>query len=320
MPRYDRIIWMTFTSWFGWVYPTTSNSTTEDITSDWQYLMDATEELARTHDERRAAEMRTELARLNRMTNSISYRTRINEWVRVSMEGMPKETLDILNGSRLDASKRDKICRDLIRSVATFWLYTLRVHFAELTDEFDLRWYEQPYKKNICGSLVAMSFHASHPANQKGLSVLYIRDILWSIYLCLSREITNEIARSLTIDENDLLLDLVMSLLPNLIQLWKITAESVGSIADREGKLPSRWEQLEKREKERLNEIKKAGVNARYNDGPFDDLVRSAILERKAKERIGLAVNEVKASKAFLDKRDLLTRSLSLRIQPASCK
>lgn len=319
MKLYDRVMWSSFTSWVQWIYPVSNTNeipenTDEKLMSDWQYLLSTSEERAQREDEKRSQEVQSELRKIALISNSLTYRSRIHEFVRQSYSQLPEETRNLFEKSRLDASKRDKICRDLIRSVATFWLTVLHQRFPILSSDFSFRWYEQAYKKNICGSLVAMAFHASHPAQQKGLTCVYIQDILWAIYLSLSREISAELNRSLLPEENDLLLDLVLSLEPSLISLWSVTAESVGSIAEREGKLPQQWEVDTRREQKRIAEIKRQGVTARYNDGPVEDPIRKTIQERKAQQQSATkcTYDKVVNTGAIASRRDLLAQSLIL--------
>ena len=43
--------------------------------------------------------------------------------------------------------------------------------------------------------MASMAFHASHPATEKGLTIIIASDMLWSIHLSLSREISIELDR-----------------------------------------------------------------------------------------------------------------------------
>lgn len=308
-------MWNILTRMVGWVYPLStpplSNSSKqmdEDLIKDWQWLLSTSEEIALKQDERRSADIRKELDVIKKVTNSVKYRKCIFSEVTKYIDTLSLEMVTVLQNSRLDASKRDRIFRDIIRSVSGCWLlniltdifmardfnstcetnisenanflshpFDVSAFIASNPESFTSRWNEQPYKKNICGELASMAFYASHPTQEKGLTVPLITDILWSIHVCLSREISADLNRVLSTQEYEYLTRKVLSILPDLVSLWYTTTQKVGDIANRAGCLPEKWNLDRQKEDIRLATLKASGVSARYNDGPNDDLWRSHI-------------------------------------------
>lgn len=285
------------------------------LMADWEYLLSTTEQVYRLQSEKHGQEVRRELEKITRASSTVKYRSQIGTLVKEEYATLPATTLKILLESRLDASKRDKILRDLFKGVSTSWLSSMKKFFSPSQMEvFSSRWLEVPYKKGIISSLIAMAFHASHPASEKGLTIIIVSDMLWSIHLALTREITTELERPLSTEENEWILDKVRSLLPNLIVLWVKTATSVGSIASREGKLPQKWEidrELERsRHAKRKEEEIANGSFARYNDGPNDILWKSIRLNKQTRSKPQIPKKVLVEGPTFAERRQLLASSL----------
>lgn len=308
-------MWNLLTRMVGWIYPLStpplsnhSKSMDEDLIKDWQWLLSTGEEIALKQDERRSADIRKELDVIKKVTNSVKYRKCIFSEVTKYIDTLSPEMVSVLQNSRLDASKRDRIFRDIIRSVSQRWLLNILINIfmagdsgipyetiisentnflshpvdisafiASNPEAFTARWNEQPYKKNICGEIASMAFYASHPTQEKGLTVPLITDILWSMHVCLSREISTDLNRVLSPQEYEYLTQIVLSILQDLVSLWYKTTQKVGDISNRAGRLPEKWNLDRQKEDVRLATLKASGVSARYNDGPNDDLWRSHI-------------------------------------------
>ena len=112
-----------------------------------------------------------------------------------------------------------------------------------------------------------------------------------------------------------------MSLLPDLITLWVKTATSTGSIANREGKLPQKWEVERAQEKSRQAKRKEEeianGSFARYNDGPNDMLWKSIRVDKQSRHtRQGKHPEKKKIiveGPTFAERRQILASSLILK-------
>ena len=142
-------------------------------------------------------------------------------------------TMDLLKNSRLDGSKRNRIMCDVIREAAATWKERLVSRFPHLADEWD----EHAYEKGLVGELIVLAFQASASAQQIGLTERVLSDILWSIYLGVSRKLPTP----LPIEDTELVLGLVIGCAPSIIQAWKKVVEITGSISEREGKVVSQW-------------------------------------------------------------------------------
>lgn len=286
MSNYNRTLWGMLVTLFGRteqiplppsqpiekedLKPDSEQNLGQNLSGDWEWMLSTAEELTLHQEQERVKEIRNELSRIAQASNSIQIRPRIGSLLREQWKTLSAEDLDLLSDSRLDASKRDRILKDLIRKETTSW----RDQFATLLpveerENLISRWEEQKYKKNISGEMAVMAFRASHPAQEKGLTAKICGDILWSISVCLSKEILSpNFDQNLRISFDDLLLEKIVSLISPLLSLWKQTAASVRDIANREGRLPSIWAEEQKKEEERLAQIKITGASARYNDRP----------------------------------------------------
>lgn len=350
MSQYNRTMWNVLTRMVGWIYPLsvppTPNSKSTDLSNglsesneelimqNWEWMLSTAETIARQQDQRRSDELQKELDSIKRITSSIHYRKQIRMAVAQYWSTLSEPMIKSLEQSRLDASKRDRICRDLVRQNADSWLHRIIVQLfmpAEVGNpnqvdleaffladcaSFAARWKEQPYKKNICGELAAMAFRASHPCQDRGLTPVLAAEILWSLHLTLSREISLDVHRAMTESEFSFLGQLVGQGVADLVALWNTTVVATGNITARAGKLPQKWAQAERLEQERLAELKKTAIH-RYNDGPADPLWKQHQEALKSKEQADLSASMRSLGsyqdKSFSKRRDLLASSLFFR-------
>lgn len=280
-----------------------------DLNDSWVFLLSQAEEMANKQDEARAREIKNELQRIQRVSSTIKQRPRLasyttNFWNKM----LSSETRIILENSRLDASKRDRIIRDAVRTVSLSWLIEVQTLLPENSVEcFTNRWYEQAYKKNILGEISSLCFLASNPATQKGLNSTLLSEILWSAHLSLSREIANELNAPLTDEQLEVITQVTEKLAPEVVTLWEKTTQAAGSIALRESQLPALWEEQRKQEERRIAQIKEAGVTARYNDGSDDVLLKSKREKKQA---------HVLTESTYTARRDHLAANLCLGGKP----
>lgn len=148
----------------------------------------------------------------------------------------PGATMELLKTSRLDASKRNRIMCDVIREAAPLWKEKLVARFPVLEDIWD----EHAYEKGMVGELIVFAFQASTSAQHIGLTERVLSDILWSIYLGVSRKLPMPLA----IEDTELILGMVIGCAGPMIQAWRRVVEITGSIAEREGKVVSLWKRV----------------------------------------------------------------------------
>lgn len=348
-------MWNVLTQMVGWIYPLSgppksqktpnpesptpsgslTDSTESQIMQNWEWMLSTAETIAQQQDQRRSEEIRKELEAIKRVSNSVHYRKLILQAVTQYWSTLSAETVATLTSSRLDASKRDRICRDLIRQNADMWLrqiltqifmpadttnpnqVNLEAFLLADTAGFAGRWKEQPYKKNICGEMAVMAFRASHPCQDRGLTPSLAAEILWSLHLSVSREISLDVNRTLSEQEFAFLGNLLSQVIGDLVALWNTTTVATGNITERAGQLPQKWAQADQREQERLAHIKTTVIH-RYNDGPADPLWKQHQEAVKSKEQSDLSAS-MRAlgsyqDKSFANRRDLLANSLLFRV------
>jgi hypothetical protein len=304
------------------------------IMQNWEWMLSTAETIAQQQDQRRADEIRRELDAIKRVTNSVHYRKQIRAAVTKYWSTLSDSMVTTLESSRLDASKRDRICRDLVRQSADTWMTQILTQIfmpAERTNPnqvdldafmradasgFAARWKEQPYKKNICGELAAMAFRASHPCQERGLTPTLVSEILWSLHLTMSREIGLDINRTLAEGEFAFLATLISQGVGDIVALWNTTTVAAGTVTERAGKLPEKWAQADRLKLEQLAQIKATPI-PRYNDGPSDPLWKQHQEAVKTKEQADLsasmrALGSYK-DKSFANRRALLANNLVLR-------
>lgn len=325
--------------------PINQKNADDDLLKNWEWLLSTAEEIAVKQDQQRSSDIRKELDVIKKVTNSVKYRKCILVEVTKYLDTLSPDIITSLKNSRLDASKRDRIFRDIIRKVSEDWLlnilmdifvardfnssyegtlsdnnnFDISAFIASNPEAFSSRWNEQPYKKNICGEIASMAFYASHPTQDKGLTAILIADILWSMHVCLSREIISDLNRTLYPQEYDNLTQKVLSILPDLVSLWHATTLKTGNVADRAGRLPEKWTADKQKEDKRLASLKESGVSARYNDGPNDALWKSHL--DAVTEKTTMKQSQVLDSKdVFVNRKKQLENSLFFapKMQPKS--
>ena len=337
MSHYNSTLWGILTKMVGWIYPLSTPPSTlkteedDSVAKEWEWLLSTAEEIAIKHGKQRASEIQEELNRIKKVSPSVRYQKLLISKSFEFFRTLDPETVKILSESRLDPSKRDRIIRDAVRSVSPAWVFdilgTIFSRFGRKETEgtkdscfesFSGRWYEQPYKRNICGELISMGWRASHVASERGLTPAILGDILWSFHLCLSREISSDLPYPLEEADYEYLCEKVMSIADPLVKLWRETSVKVGSISTREGILPKKWELEHVKEVARLEKIKQNGVAARFNDGPADPLWRKhleSVVEEGQTSKVELSNGEPLVSKtSFRDRRDLLSKSLTFHL------
>lgn len=284
-----------------------NDNTSDELMRGWEWIVSTAEGFLQKQNEEQMAKIRKELSTLRKISNNVSLRPKIIQAIQTFFSSLNQTITSILINSRLEASNCNSILRDIINSVQKSWLTTIiqlihrsfvQQHLTQLfksvmndkkkfidlqlnQDQLTLSthlkqcWTEEKYKKNICGETIAFASRSSQPVQEHGLTYQIFGDILWAIYLCLAREITVIINRSLSMEENQIILNMVLELKQPIVDLWLKTTSITGTIIEREGKLPSKWQSEDHLRQEYLNILKETGVDAKFTDGPSDELWRS---------------------------------------------
>lgn len=338
-------IWNIFYVVFNWIYKSEypnelytenmNDGEINDLLKGWEWILTSAEQFAQKQNEHRAKELINELKILKKMSNTISIRPKIGQLIQNYLNTLDKEILIKLINSRLDSSKRNNIIKTIIQKVQKKWLQTFiqlinksylnnhinlilnqnnKVsdsfikHHIETLNKLKNNWYEEKYQKNICGELISLSFQSSHPSESKGLTYITLSDILWSIYLCLSRQLTDILNRPLFIIEIDILFTLINEISIELINEWIITIDITGNINTRSGLLPKKWKEDHIKHEIKIQQIKKLGVDAKFNDGPSDSLWRNHYFNSNVPD-ISLLDNQ-----SFNQRKSLLQNNLIFRL------
>lgn len=284
-------LWSLLTGMFEWFSQNPSNENPDRIVEGWTMFLNSAEEQAQKYAEKKAEETKKEISSLKILTSSASYRPQIIQHVQTTFQSLDTETCKILLQSRLDASKRYSIIRDVIKLCQKQWLQVIcqiickhhiclslnkqHLNPMQSIDIFKSQWLEQKYQKNICGKVSSLVLQASNMSEQSGCTHRILSDMLWSVYLSLSKELNTFLGRSLFPEENRKIHEVVVQSSDVFIRLWKKVSVITGNISQREGLLPSKWEREKIEHIERIQQIKTNGADAKYNDGPIHKLSRS---------------------------------------------
>jgi hypothetical protein len=299
----NRVIWHIMTKLVGWaspLTPTSHSSSEEELLNDWQWMLSAAEEISLRQLEKERGCIQNEVESLKRITSSLGHRKILAQKIVEYWSRLPRDDQILLSTKTLDACKRDRLLRDVIKTQSNNWLSFLEAKF-NLGEQFSQNWHQEKYKKNTVGEIVCFAFTAS---NAGVYTEKTCTDILWSVYLCLSRAVSQALNRTLTSEEQNAILSLTDDLPHMISDLWLQTLKNMGAIEERAGSLPQLWKERDEQKKKQLEAIKATGASARYNDGP-NDALRQQQLSRS------VIVNPSKDTVA--EKRDFLSKSLILR-------
>jgi len=266
-----------------------NNITSTDLSNGWELIITETEKYISTQNET----IKSELQVLKKMSNTILLRPLILNKVSTLYQSLNREKSNSLITSRFDASTRQGIIRNFINRVEKIWFIEIKnlvlYHYVILDLKYKFNkeddkipssniiindltnsWHEEKYQKNICGDIISLMFQSSFSAEKTGLSSHILGDIIWTIYLSLSRHLNCLIQRPLMIYEIYHIIDMIFVTIPIFIDLWLQSYNNTRSISSRLGVLPKKWVLDNKTNVNKINNIKKLGVDAKYLDGPND--------------------------------------------------
>lgn len=300
--------------------PELEKDSTEEIAKGWQFIISEAEEKILKHQQDCIRKTQNELTVLRRISTSVTWRPKIIQYV-LSLYSENKNDIKQLHESKLSSSERLSCLRKVFDKHEKNWLQVLKqlsrhsnlINQLSKTDQspettenknrqLDSCWYEQSYSKGVLGEIRTLAHQATYPAETSGLTYRICSDIIWIVYLSLSRELVSNIDRMLNSFENQKLFELIILMGSDIIKEWKLFSEIKGSYEKRSGILPGLWSLEEEKNQIKLNEIKNKGVDAKFSDGfkscnyTFDFQTSSNQLKSKLKFR-GVKSEEEKIEK-----------------------
>lgn len=335
----SNILWSFVSNFIGLFYRTDvstelqKNYDPEKLLEDWEWVLSPSEEMSQKQAAKNTASVNNDLKKMRRITRNIKLRPRILQYTQTYYSVLNQKILSVLLSSRLDSNKRDSVIRQAIDEIQANWLVTLSqiiykscinrylstsVHnmYTDIIDAQSLiknlknRWHHSKYEKDICGEISDFAFQSSTLSSERGLNYQIIGDILWSIYLYLSRELSSMLNRGLYQIESDILLNSVLDTTNILVKLWYEATIRIGNISERQGKLTSKWNNEDQERKAYLESLKLKGVDAKFTDGPTDDLWRKHYFKHMHSLVDNTSVDDSRFH--LIDHNDLLSRRKSL--------
>mmetsp|Transcript_9915 Transcript_9915/g.13368 ORF Transcript_9915/g.13368 Transcript_9915/m.13368 type:complete len:434 (+) Transcript_9915:65-1366(+) len=242
-----------------------SVSLTASFWAEWEWILSRSEELAMKHAQKQSNTIRNELASLKQRANLFKLRPFFRHSTNCFWESLDPAIAERLKES-LDASKRNKIMRDMVKSLKKEWMENFEeIIFSksqkeEVASSFESLFDEKPYEKNLEGAIVSMAFFASHGAVKDGLTSVLLSEILWNIWSVLWKSIQKYVEEerfsvSMNQKEAEEVAKETLKALPVIINLWAETAKNAKGGSEREGKLVNEWIEEERiAEEKRLQE------------------------------------------------------------------
>ena len=202
--------------------------------SEWYIITSAEDRAIKQQENTR----KIELEQLKKELNHVNMRPHIQEYCRGLWGKLESAQLSTLSEARLDASKRDRIFRNILRKFSQTCLDYIIVHIPGSVS-ISSRWFEEKYTKGIVGELIILAFQSSP---QTVLTHKVMSDLLWTIYNTIVKEVSREVSRKLEEREIKGILNIVCVLATDIISEWIQTHTLLGTIGEREGKLSERFE------------------------------------------------------------------------------
>jgi hypothetical protein len=231
-----------------------------------------------------------ELQRLRARAHTAVLRPHLLHMARALLSSLSQQDVELLL-QPLDASKRSKIIEDAVEGCASSWLQKLRDAFflkhgdMDAWERFRLSFRKGEYAKNTTGSMASFGFQASAGIADTGLSARVLSDISWSFWKVLSSAVSHALNIQLTVVQDSILVDLVRESEQPIVRMWIDTVRRSAGATTRQAVVLQRFADEEAREQEKLAEIKRRGVDAKYAPPPLEE--RSAARAHVAKTEVG---------------------------------
>eukprot|EP01119_Soliformovum_irregulare_P018096 TRINITY_DN5489_c0_g1_i2.p1 TRINITY_DN5489_c0_g1~~TRINITY_DN5489_c0_g1_i2.p1 ORF type:complete len:356 (-),score=96.19 TRINITY_DN5489_c0_g1_i2:249-1316(-) len=224
----------------------TLNIREADDLEEWQWIKSKMEEICEKQDillSQKSMQHRTaELQQLSKSAIAFTFKRHFRQVASQCFSHLVLEDRAILS-TPLESSDEAYIISDAVRSNQARWLEFIHRHFFEQDEvgwtKFQSEYREEPYRRNIVGSLREMAHSAAYGQRMKGLTSHILGDILWSFWKTLSFSLSEY--RDLTDYEYSLIAQEMSKLkdqiLPNWLEKVRISSRTMA----REGLLASKW-------------------------------------------------------------------------------
>ncbi|QIN54285.1 hypothetical protein [Cedratvirus kamchatka] len=196
--------------------------------------------------------------------------------------------------SRLDGSLRSRCIRDAFAICLPRWKADVSFILAREHVLSCIRGENKPLATLSWNEyeISSFAFSASHPAEKNGLDKNVLADILWSIKMCLCKNLSLCMERTLILPELEIIDNFVFSLLEPLVFFWDKTSTNCGNVSGRVANLPDLWRREEEERK------KNTPIDASYSQKSVDFLLEEGKLPRGCL----IESSVLKERKAFLEK------------------
>ncbi|SHO33213.1 Hypothetical protein BQ3484_145 [Cedratvirus A11] len=205
--------------------------------------------------------------------------------------------------SRLDGSLRSRCIRDALSICLPAWkrdvsFLLAREHVlscirGERKPLPVLRWNELKSEKNLFCEMSSFAFSASNPAEKNGLDRNILSDMVWSVQMCLCKNLSLCMERALILPELEIIEACIFSLLEPLLFFWDRTSTNVSNKTI--NNLPDVWRREEEERK------KNTLIDASYT-GQANDSIKLLLEEGKIPRGYLVDINVLEERKAFLEK------------------
>ena len=274
----DLSSWPIFETVLTWFRTGRTSEDPDNLLKGWELIISETETQINKLYQTGIQKTQNELLILRRLSSNVSLKPKITQRTLTLYSKLDSSKVQILLNSRLDSSERLSCLKTSLGTYNTRW-FKLLSQFCRLSNVtsqikqtsvtlnpsiLESRWYEQPYLKGVCGEIRTLAFQ-TFETESSGFTYKICSDVLWSIYLCLSRELVNCLSRGLNGIESDTLLEEVCTFGETLIEIYVQTCKTKGSLSERFGKLPKQWD-LDR--VHQLEILKTREISARFTDGP----------------------------------------------------
>lgn len=304
-------IFETVLTWFR-LKPDYDTDNVDNLSKGWEFIVSEAETQLNKLHQSAIQKTQNELLILRRISSNVRWKPQITQSTIDLYSKLDSQTLNVLLESRLDSSERLSCLRKTLEPNHANWLKLIS-QFCHLSDvlkqvsssstltptltpaltpaltptqpqnvvnSLSLRWYEQPYLKGVCGEIRTLAHQTTLSAETSGLTYKICSDVLWSIYLCLTRELVSCLNRSLNEIESQVLFEQVCSCGQSLVENWIKASLIKGTLSTRYGKLPKQWQDDEIA---KLEILKTRDIAARFADGPLKFTSEINFLEKSKK-------------------------------------
>lgn len=266
-------------------------------------------------------QVRDELEAIRTRSTKLTYKDLIKD-INVIFTKYHDE-VEIIRDYQLLSDLKNSLFKDVFYKSSETSLNYLRT----LYNDIDNIWYPTEYERNILGELIAI-------ANQfcpEKLNIRGLAQTIMAVHLSLIQTINSLRKILLTHEEsNKLLILLVETVIPLIIESWIDTVKRSRGSSVRLGQLPSKWQEEQIELKRKLEKIKAEGkIDAKFGEDELDPVRRKYLQERfgvSNDKTSSLIMKEdivdvkVEPNKNYTEIKQKLETSLNFRYSPSKSK